>query len=179
MKRFLAVLVAVIMSVSVMAAVSVTAFAVESPTATTAQDKKPITTINGDVDKDDIRYTEDPNDPYTITFEYTGDGILEGWDENLNDLGLVDGQDYTTINHPDGRFTITFISANAKQLYDNREVIVNAIVKFPTATTGTTSKNNSNKAPETGIATSVVAATVAAAGAGFAVLSASRKRDAE
>ena len=45
--------------------------------------------------------------------------------------------------------------------------------------TRTGKSNGSNKSPKTGAAVSAVAASVALAGAGFAVLAASKKKDAE
>lgn len=179
MKKLLAVLIAVMMSVSVFAVAAVPAFAVESPTATTAKPKGPVITINGNNDNGEVRFTPDPNDPYTITFEYDGDGTLIGWDENCNNLGLVEGTDYTRTDNANGTMTLKFVSDKAKADYDNGDVIVNAIVKYPEQTSATTKKNESPKSPGTGIAASVIAGTVAVAGAGFAVLSATKKKDAE
>lgn len=178
MKKLLSVLLAAIMSVSVMAVAAVPAFAVPSPTGSTAAPKGPITEVNGSVNDKDITFTPDANDSNTIIFDYTGEGTLIGWEENLNDLGLVEGTDYTKSENPDGTLTITFITDKAQQAYNNGSVVVNALVKFASTTTSA-KKDDSSKSPSTGFTTSVVAGSIAVAGAGVAVLSAIKKRDAE
>lgn len=180
MKKLLSVVLAVIMTMSVLAAAAIPALAVESPTATTATNKGVTTQVNGVVNTKDVIYSAAQNDPYSVTFKYTGEGTLIGWEENMKALGFTKDVDYTTVENKDGTFTVTFISDKAKTAYENGEVIVNALVKFDSTTKAdTTKKNDSSKSPETGIATSVIAGSIAVAGAGIAVLSATKKKDAE
>lgn len=178
MKKILSVILAVMMSVSALAVAAIPAIAAESPTATQATDKGPTTQVNGSNNDKDVHYTPNPNNSSEITFEYTGEGTLTGWEDNLNDLGLVEGTDYTKVKNPNGSLTITFLSDKAKDLFNNGDVVVNAIVKFATVTT-TGAANHSSTSPATGVTTSVIAAGVAVAGAGIAVLAATKKKDAE
>lgn len=182
MKKLLSVVLAVIMTMSVLAVAAIPAFAVESPTATTATNKGVTTQVNGVVNTKDVIYSAAQSNPYSVTFKYTGAGTLIGWEENMKALGFVKGvdYDYTAVENKDGTFTVTFISDKAKAAYENGDVIVNALVKFDSTTSAaTTKKNDSSKSPETGIATSVIAGSIAVAGAGIAVLSATKKKDAE
>lgn len=180
MKKFLSVLLAVIMSISVMALTSVSAFAVESPTATTAPDKDIVIQVNGD-DTTDIKYTFDDTElPYVAIFEYTGPGRLIGWEENMEELGFVLGVDYTRTVLSDGRFKIEFLTEESGQAFKDGKVVVNAVVEFDDETTKVpVTSDDSSKSPDTGIATSVIAGSIAVAGAGIAVLSATKKKDAE
>lgn len=180
MKKLLSVILAVMMSVSVFAVAAIPALAVESPTASTAAPKGPVTEVNGAANGSDIRYTEDPADSGIIKFEYTGKGELTDWVGNFDDLGLAEGADYTAVKGSNGVYTVTLISQAAKDAFNNGTLVINAIVKFaPGDTTNTTKKNDSSKSPDTGLATSVIAGSIAVAGAGIAVLSATKKRDAE
>ncbi len=180
MKKFLSVMLAAVMAVSAFAVSVIPAMAAPSPTATTATQKGPTTTVNGSTNTTDVTYTPDPNDDSKITFEYTGEGTVEGWTNNLTDLGYVEGSDFTAVENPDGTYTITFMNDDAKKDFDNGKVIVDVKVKLDTTTTaGPTKKNDSSKSPGTGIATTVIAGSIAVAGAGIAVLSATKKRDAE
>lgn len=177
MKKILSVLLAVMMTVSVFAVSAVPAMAAMSPTASTAAPSAPKLEVNGSETTTEITYTPDKNDSNKITFEYVGEGTLTGWEENMAALGFAEGTDYTVVENSDGTFTITLISDGAKDAYETGKVVVNALVKDAPAKT--TDKNGSNKSPNTGIATSVIAGSVAVAGAGLAVLSATKKRDAE
>lgn len=181
MKKFLSVMLAAVMAVSAFAVSVIPAMAAPSPTATTATQKGPTTTVNGATNTTDVIYTPDKNDSNKIDFEYTGEGTVEGWTNNLTELGYVEGTDFTAVENPDGTYTITFMNENAKKDFDNGKVIVDVKVKFDTTTTtaGPTKKNDSSKSPGTGIATTVIAGSIAVAGAGIAVLSATKKRDAE
>jgi len=181
MKKLLSIVLAAIMTVSVFALSVVPAFAadVHSPTASTATNKGPVTEVNGVNNTTDITFTPDSNDKNKITFVYTGEGTLKGWEHNMNALGFVDGTDYTTANNSDGSFTITFITDDAYAAYENGKVVVNALVDFGTATTAPSKKNDSSKSPATGLSSAVVAGSVAVACAGVAVLAATKKRDAE
>lgn len=178
MKKLLSVLLAVMMTVSVCAITAIPAIAAESPTASQPSNNGPTTQVNGSNNDKDVHYTPDPNNSSEITFEYTGDGTLTGWNDNLDDLGLVEGTDYTKVENPDGTLTITFLTQAAKDMFDNGDVVVNALVKFDTTTT-TGKPNGSSTSPATGVTTSIIAGSVAVAGAGIAVLAATKKKDAE
>lgn len=183
MKKIISVVIATIMAVSVFAMTAVSAFAapVNSPTASTATDRKPTLQVNGTPTTTDITYTPDKENSTTIHFVYTGDGKLVGWEDNLKDLGLVEGVDFTATTNSDGSLTIKFITNDAVSHWKNGDVLVNAVVDFGNGQTGTTAvkPNTSNKSPSTGVSTSVIAGSVALAGAGIAVLSAAKKKDAE
>lgn len=182
MKKLLSVVLAAIMTVSVLAVSVVPAMAatVNSPTATTAVNKKPTLEVNGAPTSTDITYSADENNANEVTFSYVGEGTLIGWEDNLESLGLAEGTDYTIAYNEDGSLTVTFISVEAIDAWENGEVVINAIVDLgETGTTATTKKNDSSKAPATGMSASLVAGGVAVACAGIAVLAATKKKDAE
>lgn len=180
MKKFLSVILAVLMAVSVFAISVVPAMAdtVVSPTASTAAKKEPNLHVNGSpASKGDISFTTNEERPFSYTFSYDGPGDLQGWENNLEDLGLVEGVDYTAVHNEDGTYTLTFLTAAAEKYFKNDQVIVNAIVTFPDgSTTAVTNKNDSSKAPATGMSSSVVAGGVAVACAGVAVLAVAKKK---
>lgn len=180
MKKFLSVLLAVIMSVSVMAIASISAFAVESPTATTAPDKDIVIQVNGK-DSTDVKYTFDDTEiPYHAEFEYVGPGRLVGWEDNMQALGFVLGVDYTRTIDANGKLKLEFLTQAAGDAFIAGDVVVNAIVEFDGETTTVpVAADDSSKSPSTGLATSVIAGSIAVAGAGVAVLSATKKKDAE
>lgn len=185
MKKLLSVMLAAIMTVSVFAVCAVPAMAadtVNSPTAGPVVDNEPTLMVNGVVTVTDITYTVTGTSVQSVTFRYTGEGSLVGWEHNLAELGLTESTDYTTVNNEDGSLTINFISAAANECWDNGEVTVNALVDFgdgvtaTTAVAGSTQANDSSKAPATGMSTSLVAGSIAVACAGIAVLAATKKR---
>ncbi len=185
MKKLLTIMLAAVMAVSTFALSALPVMAADdvlSPTASTAVDKKPTLQVNGVTTTTDVTYAVDPENPNVITFTYVGEGNLTGWETNLDSLGLVEGEDYELTENEDGSLTLTLISDAAIEAWKNGEIVVDAIVEFdedePT-TAGTTKANGSSKSPSTGASTAVVAGTVAAAGAGIAVLAALKKRDAE
>lgn len=181
MKKLLSIVLTAIMAVTVFTASVVPAFAADflSPSATTAKEKGPITTVNGATNTTDITYTPDSTDSNKITFTYTGDGTLIGWDTNLDALGFVEGQDYTITENKDGTLTIEFVSPDAIEALESGEVSVDAQVKLAATTAAASKKNDSSKSPATGAVSAVVAGSVAVACAGVAVLSATKKKDAE
>lgn len=182
MKKILSIVLSLAMVFAVMAVSAIPAMAdVASPTATIAQDRKPILEVNGSASGTDITYTVDPTNPNKVTFEYNGDGTLVGWENNLtDDFGFVEGTDYEAVFNEDGTYTVTFISKEAIEAWNSDTVVINALVEFDEDTTATTGKpNGGHQSPPTGAPTSAIAATVAVAGAGFAVLAAAKKRDAE
>lgn len=195
MKKIVSLVAAAALAVTMFVFGATTAFAVESPTAptvtqpTTEPTTQPTTkpeieinenfTVNGETSTD-ITFTPG-KDKNEITFGYTGDGTLEGWDTNLDKLGLVEGVDYTLTENPDGSITIKFISDKAIACWNNNEIKINAEVSEEEEPTEkeTTKKNDSSKSPNTGISTTAIAGTVAVLGAGVAVLAATKKKDAE
>jgi hypothetical protein len=180
MKKLLSVIMAAVMTVSVLAISAMPVFATPSKSATTAVSKGPTLTVNGSAANNDIHYTADSNNSSSITFTYVGQGTLTGWEENLKDLGFVEGTDYAKAENTDGSLTVDFKTDATLDAFNNGDVIINALVTSATTTsTATTKKNDSSKSPSTGVATSVIAGSIAVAGAGIAVLSATKKRDAE
>lgn len=184
MKKLLSVILAAVMTISVFALSVMPAMAadVQSPTASTAVNKGPITQVNGVNNFKDVVFSKDSNKTGAVTFTYTGEGTLKGWEENMTALGFTKGEDYTAVQNKDGSFTITFLNEDAIAAFENGDLIVNAIVDMgngTTSVTASTKKNDSSKSPATGISTAAIAGSVAIMGAGIAVLSATKKRDAE
>lgn len=186
MKKLLSIILAAIMTVSVFALSAVPAMAadtVNSPTAPVVNFDGITLMVNGVATKTGITYhIESVDGNEIITYTYTAEGTLKGWEQNLNALGCVDGVDYTAVQNKDGSFTLSFITDKAKAALSSGDVVVNAIVdtgKETTKAQGTTKKNDSSKAPATGVSSSVAAGSVAVAFAGLAVLAAAKKKDAE
>lgn len=178
MKKLLSLALAALMAVSAFAVSVVPAMAAEtvnSPSAVVIV--SPVTQVNGVANSADITFTQSVDDPYSVSFTYTGKGILKDWEYNLQTLGFVEGTDYTVSESNDGVLTITFITDDAKAALEADKVIVNAIVDMTGVDTNA-DKNDSSKSPDTGVATSAVAGGVALAMAGLAVISA-KKKDAE
>ncbi len=164
MKKLISVLVSAAMLVSVLCfATSVfAAGGVVSPEHPT-QENPIVTEVNGN-ESDDIKVTKDPEDPTKITFEYTGDGELQGWEFP----GMTEGKDYKIIYEEGNKITIQLLND-----YDGK-VIANAIVK--NTTTSKKKSNGNKKSPKTGAAT---ASAIAVAGAGVAILAVARKKNEE
>ncbi|MDE6469833.1 MAG: hypothetical protein K2L19_02280 [Eubacterium sp.] len=185
MKKLLSIILAAVMTVTVFALSVVPAMAadtVNSPTASTAERKDVTLQVNGVVTKTAITYGPSANKNNTVVFTYKGEGALKGWENNMESLGFVAGKDFTATTNADGTYEITFITDEAMVSFSTGKVVVNALVDLGTGTTSvtaTTKKNDSSKAPATGISSSVVAGSVAVAFAGAAVLAATKKKDAE
>lgn len=179
MKKLLSLVLAAIMAVSAFAVSVIPAMAadtVNSPSATVIV--SPVTQVNGVSNSADITFTQSIDDPYCVSFTYTGKGVLKDWEYNLETLGFVEGTDYTVSESEDGVLTITFITQDAKDALEADKVVVNAVVDMTGVTDTNADKNDSSKSPDTGIATSAVAGGIALAAAGLAVISA-KKKDAE
>lgn len=201
MKKITSIVMATAMAVVMCVSTSVSAFAanVQSPTAATVPSTSNVTNkniipptvnVNGQ-NTSGITYRPNETNANEITFVYEGDGTFIRWEQNLTDLGLVEGTDYTLVLNADDSMTITFISVAGIAAWENGRVVVNAIVEFddedePTTAeettkkkvTTTAKKNSSSKSPATGVNTGV-AAGIAAAAACVAVLAAAKKKDAE
>lgn len=185
MKKLLSIILAAVMTVSVFALSVVPAMAadtVNSPTAPIAVSKGAVLQVNGVVTKTAITYANSESKNNTVVFTYVGEGTLKGWENNMESLGFAEGKDFSATMNSDGTYEITFFNDSALACFAKGTLVVNAIVDLGTGTTAvtvTTKKNDSSKAPATGISTSVVAGSVAVAFAGAAVLAATKKKDAE
>ena len=166
MKKVTSILLSLVMVIA-LCAMSVSAYAaVVSPEKPTNPRSNITVQVNGN-ETSDVVYERDPQDPTKITFTYTGDGELTGWEFP----GMVEGEDYIIISQDGNSITIQLIND-----YDG-DVVANAIVKEKKGETTTSQQpkpNGNNKSPKTGAAT---ATAVAVAGAGIAVLAALKKRN--
>lgn len=165
MKKFISVVLSVIMAVSVMAVAVVPAMAAVSPQSTT-HSRVLGANVNGST-TNDVSYATDATDPNKITFTYNGDGTVTGWEFP----GLVLGVDYEIITEADGSITVSVLNAGA-------DIVANAIVDFgdedEEETTKPKKQDKGETSPKTGAMT---AAGIAVAGAGFAILSALKKNE--
>ncbi|MCC8072701.1 MAG: hypothetical protein LIO62_01040 [Clostridiales bacterium] len=197
MKKLLSIIFAAVMAISACMLCAVPAMAADddatviSPGATAITG--PVLQVNGAVTTTDVTVTPDENNSSIITFTYTGEGTVTGWENNLEALGFVEGVDFIATMNEDGSYTIEFLTDEAYDAYETGDLIVNAIVEFDedeeetegseattSATTTTASTNTSSTSPSTGASTGAVAGGIAAvAGAGIAVLLAAKKKDAE
>ena len=182
MKKIISLVIVAMMAVS-MFAVTVPAMAanVSSPTAATLEEGKAQTTVNGET-RQGVTYSVNAQTKKSVTFTYNGEGTFKSWTDNLSALGLAEGTDYTKVLNADGSQTITFISQKAITSWNNGSVVVNAVVEFADDTTeatekDTTKKNSSSKSPATGASSAVMVGAIAAAGAGIAVLAATKKKE--
>lgn len=188
MKKLLSIILSAVMAISMCTVAALPVFAadaVKSPVADTLQDGKATVTVNGE-NRQGVTYAPTTTNPNEITFRYDGEGTLVGWENNLTAIGLSVGTDFTTVQNADGSLTITFISKKSIDTWNAGLVSVNAIVEFDEEPEEpaeepeeTTKKNTSSKSPSTGASTAALAGSIAAAGAGIAVLAATKKRDAE
>lgn len=181
MKKLISILLAAIMATSLCAASAIPVMAVPSRVAPVLEDDKATTTVNGK-QVPGVIYNPSETNPNEVTFVYTGEGTLVGWEHNLISNGLVEGVDFNAVQNPDGSFTITFVTEKAVGVWNAGLVVVNALVDFPTTEPDedtTEKKNTSSKSPATGVSTVAIAGSIAAAGAGIAVLAATKKKDAE
>lgn len=177
MKKFLAVVLSMMMVLSVTFGTAVVAFAAPTIASqeTTKKVVKPSVTVNGNASSD-VEIEVDENDPNKIVFNYNGDGNLTGWnfydaDGNL----LVEGVDYDVV-YDGNTATVTVLS-------EIDVIVADAIVEDeenpeePEEPTETTKPNKGNESPATG---AMGLAGLAVAGAGVAILTAvKRKADAE
>ncbi|MBE6817320.1 MAG: hypothetical protein E7520_06445 [Ruminococcaceae bacterium] len=163
MKKIISIVLSLVMLLSVSAAAT-SVFAadnVQSIESTTKMTNPIHTEVNGN-ETDEVKVTPDKDDPTKITFTYTGDGDLQGWEFP----GITEGQEYIIVSEEGNSITIQIINGY------KGPITANAIVKEDT--TSKKKKNNKKKSPKTGAA---AGAAIAAAGAGIAVLAATKKRD--
>lgn len=170
MKKVISIILSVLLIASVTTVYAVPAFAkpVQSIESTTNKEKEP--DIKGKVNgnpSNDVTWERDPKDPTKITFTYTGNGELVGWEFP----GMVEGKDYKVISRDGNSITIQLLNGYSG------EVVANAVVKDEngeTTTSAAPQPNGNSKSPKTGATT---ATAVAVAGAGIAVLVAMKKKN--
>ena len=204
MKKLSSILLAVAVAITMFAMGSLYAFAdsVNSPTASTAATTTPTTkptttehktgggpktTVNG-ADSDDIIIDDSTIDDGYVTIEYDGDGAVIRWESNFDELGLVEGEDYTLVFNDDGTVTVNFLSDEAYDAWYSGNMQVNAVVEAEEeggeeeeeeeeTKASTTKKNKESKSPATGADFAVVSGGIALACAGLAVVAAKKKNN--
>ena len=167
MKKALSIILSLVMLLSVSIA-SVNAFAVVGSIETTTKKNVINTQVNGKTSTD-VTYTEDPKDPRTITFTYTGDGELLDWEF----IGVTEGVEYTVISEEGNSITIRIADT-----YDG-EIVANAIVREDEEEEEEEAepikRDESKTSPKTGAGL----AGIGAMGAGAAILAALKKKEDE
>ena len=169
MKKLLSIILSAVMLLSVsVAAVNVFAATNSSIETTTPANLNITVQVNGKTTKD-ITYEKDKDNDRIITFTYTGKGKFIRWEFP----GLVEGRDYRILTDGNASNPITIEIING---YEG-DVIANAIVEEEGSEETTAKPNPDKVSPKTG---AVAASSIAAMGAGVAILAAARKkRDAE
>lgn len=165
MKKFISVVISIIVAVSAMTMATVPALAAVSPQSTTHARVISLE-VNGSASTD-VTYLPDSSDPSKVTFKYTGKYELEGWEFP----GFVEGVDYDIISQDGDSITIVVYDEEA-------DIVANALVNKTEETTKKPGKTDDGPtSPDTGV---VTAAGIAVAGAGVAILAALKKdKDAE
>ena len=153
MKKFLSIILSVIMVFSVGLASTSVAMAKTYSTIKVEVNGKPSTDVTYDVDKSNSN---------KVSFKYNGDGELLGWEFP----NMTEGKDYTIISEEGNTITIL-----VSEDYDGI-VTANAIVKQ--AGSNSTKPNKNSKSPKTG---AVTATGLGLTGAGAALLLALKKKD--
>lgn len=178
MKKVLSILLSIVMIFSVFSA-STIAYAKKNPIyspETTVKHIHITVTLNGE-SSNKTEYVQDKENDRIITFTYTGDGVLIGWEFDYNNEGLVEGVDYIVISQDENSITIEILGD-----YSGENFWVNAIDKHPDETTSESSesttetttgkRNDSQKSPDTGASALGLGIMLA----GSAILVASRKK---
>ncbi len=115
----------------------------------------------------------------TITFTYKGDGDLKGWqiiDKNGNAVAVGNNDpSYRIVSQDGNSITIEILDWDKWESPDG--YTINAVVENE-GTSDNGDKDSGSTSPKTGVA-SVAFASMAAAGAGVAILGLTKKRDAE
>ena len=152
MKKFLSIILSVIMVFSVGLASTSVAMA---KTYSSQETKKPgYSTIKVEVNgkpSTDVTYDVDKSNSNKVSFKYNGDGELLGWEFP----NMTEGKDYTIISEEGN--TITILVSEDKQAGSN-----------------STKPNKNSKSPKTG---AVTATGLGLTGAGAALLLALKKKD--
>lgn len=168
MKKFISVLLSVMMMISIG---TISVMPVMAATVNSEEPSAPIVItgqVNGQV-SNDVSYEVSPADPMEYTFSYTGNEEFLGWAFD----GLVEGVDYVVISEDGTTITIKLTAAAA-----GKDVIANALTKSaepeePEEPEEPAKPDDSGKSPSTGAGL----AGIAVAGAGVALLAASKKKD--
>ncbi|MBQ7202936.1 MAG: hypothetical protein IJS03_02835 [Eubacterium sp.] len=165
MKKVFSIAISALLVISIALISATTVFAaVASPVKPTKPTKPPVTEVNGQT-SDDVTYKYENEEHTIITFTYTGDGELKGWEFP----GMVEGEDYEIISEDGNSITIRLLND-----YDG-SVVANAIVEEEGSTKAeTTKKNGDEKSPKTGAA---AATGIVMLGAGAAVLAALKRKE--
>ncbi|MGN0531774.1 MAG: hypothetical protein ACI4IN_03150 [Eubacterium sp.] len=173
MKKFISIIMSMIIAASVcsMAVLPVMAKTVASPS-----DIEQEITIKVQVNNSDTKEVVYDRDSDQITFTYTGDGNITGWEFP----GMVLGVDYEIVAESDDHKSITIELLKDEEgnyIYDG-VVTARALVEDEASTEpskpSTDNKDKDSTSPKTG---AVSAAGIAVAGAGVAILAALKKRD--
>lgn len=174
MKKFISVIMSMIIAASVcsMAVLPVMAKTVASPS-----DIEQEITIKVQVNNSSTTEVVYDRDGDQITFNYTGDGNITGWEFP----GMVLGVDYEIVAESDDHKSVTIELLKDEEgnyIYDG-VVTARALVEEEAATTkpskpSTANTDKDSTSPKTG---AVSAAGIAVAGAGVAILAALKKRD--
>lgn len=181
MKKLLSMIISLIAVVSICTAFAVPAMAeinVYSPQAETIVHKANDPTVNKKP-SNQVSGAQQSAGSDIITFTYSGSGKLLGWnliDKDGNEIPLSNNAASYRIVSQEGK-TLTLEILDWSYFESPDGYTVNAIIEGEGEST-TGKKDNSSKAPNTGAA-SVAFASVAAAGAGAAILALSKKKDAE
>lgn len=170
MKKFLSVVLSLMMVLAVGFGTSAVAFAyVGSPSEIIVEQIQVATTNK--VNKNNstkVKGHKDTNNYNKIVFEYEGSEAVDSWEIYDGDKLLVEGVDYKIVSKSDKEIVISIIAVPADVLSAN--AVVNGAQK-------PAKPNNGNQSPATG---AMAATGLAMAGAGLAVLTAlKRKNDAE
>lgn len=163
MKKALTLLLSLVILISVCIGANTIAFAKDpiiSPETTQRQVVIEVT-LNGE-ESSHTSYKPDPNDKNVITFTYTGDGELKGWEFPKE----IEGVDYEIVSQDGNSITIRVLNG-----FDDDYLWANAIEKEPT-NKNHAKKDESPKSPKTGATIS----GLGIAGAGVAMLMIAKKK---
>lgn len=181
MKKIVSIIIAVMMSVSVLAVNAVPTFAVWYGSIESAEKDIVIkVTVDGEssINGSYVHTTEgDTGDKATIEFVYTGDREVVRWDiTDYDGRHLVEGKDYVVVKQDDTTILIKIINENVVKIWGNVITTEDETVEDEEETTKNEVVNPDKGivSPKTGVGTAGVG--IVAAGVGVAVLGATRKR---
>ena len=158
MKKIISVILSVLMAFS---ACTLTAFTATATVVSPGEETTVIeisTTVNNNVSTQ-ITFERDSENPYKITFTYTGNGVLEGWSFIPEDVKVLSQK---------GNSVTILVDASVKK------VIANAIVKDATVPETTVPSQGESTSPSTG---AMAFTSIAVAGAGVAALAILKKKN--
>lgn len=170
MKKLISVL------LSVMMVISVGALSVMPVMASTVSSGEPTPTgpvitgqVNGET-SNQVSFEASISNPSQFTFTYNGGLELLGWEFS----GIVEGADYTVVADNGNTITIALTASGmTKQFVANAKVKQDAKPGSETNKPGASDKDNTGKSPSTGAAMT----GILVAGAGIAMLAASKKKN--